>query len=59
MLITFFSFIIGLAGVVLVSVGAWLVTPAAGLITGGLICLTWSFLIARTVSASTKTNGEK
>ncbi|MEC3931583.1 hypothetical protein VNX24_02310 [Citrobacter farmeri] len=59
MLITFLSLIIGLAGVVLVSVGAWLVTPAAGLITGGLICLTWSFLIALTVSASTKINGEK
>ncbi|HED1257112.1 TPA: hypothetical protein R4S16_004704 [Citrobacter amalonaticus] len=59
MLITFLSFTVGLAGAVLVSVGAWLVAPAAGWITGGLICLIWSFLIARTVSASTKINGEK
>lgn len=56
MLITFLSFTVGLAGAVLVSVGAWLVAPAAGWITGGLICLVWSFLIARMASASAKNN---
>ncbi|HCR0683350.1 hypothetical protein [Klebsiella aerogenes] len=59
MLITILSFIIGLAGALLVSAGAWLVLPAAGFITGGLICLLWSFLIARSASASVKNNGEK
>ncbi|WP_410787056.1 hypothetical protein [Klebsiella aerogenes] len=59
MLITILSFIIGLAGALLVSAGAWLLLPAAGFITGGLICLLWSFLIARSASASVKNNGEK
>jgi len=58
-LITILSFIIGLAGALLVSAGAWLVLPAAGFITGGIICLLWSFLIARSASASVKNNGEK
>jgi hypothetical protein len=58
-LITILSFIIGLVGALLVSAGAWLVLPAAGFITGGIICLLWSFLIARSASASVKNNGEK
>lgn len=59
MLITLLSFIIGLAGAGLVSAGAWLISPAAGLITGGSICLLWSFLIARSMSASViKSGGE-
>ncbi|AOO60006.1 hypothetical protein AN237_25975 (plasmid) [Raoultella ornithinolytica] len=59
MLIAILSFIIGLAGAVSVSTGAWLISPAAGFITGGIICLLWSFLIARSASASVKNNGEK
>ncbi|MEQ4874010.1 hypothetical protein ABN151_00445 [Klebsiella oxytoca] len=59
MLITILSFIIGLAGALLVSTGAWLLLPAAGFITGGMLCLLWSFLIARSVSASAQNNGEK
>ncbi|EFE2538931.1 hypothetical protein ACQFG6_005159 [Klebsiella michiganensis] len=59
MLITILSFIIGLAGALLVSAGAWLLLPAAGFITGGILCLLWSYLIARSVSASAKNNGEK
>ncbi|ENR0271325.1 hypothetical protein ACES3O_004535 [Salmonella enterica] len=59
MLMTFLSFFIGLAGAILLSVGAWLILPAAGLITGGLICLLWSFLIAKSMSASViKSGGE-
>ncbi|MEI4926303.1 hypothetical protein Q8G50_27600 [Klebsiella pneumoniae] len=57
MLITILSFIIGLAGPVLISAGAWLILPAAGLITGGSICLIWSYLTARAVSAGAKFNG--
>ncbi|MET5400195.1 hypothetical protein OGU21_15180 [Klebsiella oxytoca] len=59
MLITILSFIIGLAGALLVSTGAWLLLPAAGFITGGILCLLWSYLIARSVSASAKNSGEK
>lgn len=55
MLISIFSFIIGLVGAVLLSTGAWFVSPAAGLMTGGIICLVWSFLIARSVSVTSKT----
>ncbi|EBY2674485.1 hypothetical protein DVF44_23195 [Salmonella enterica subsp. enterica serovar Schwarzengrund] len=59
MLMTFLSLFIGLAGAILLSAGAWLILPAAGLITGGLICLLWSFLIARSMSASVvKSGGE-
>ncbi|WP_044690689.1 hypothetical protein [Escherichia coli] len=59
MLITLLSFIIGLTGAGLVSAGAWLISPAAGLITGGSICLLWSFLIAKSMSASViKSGGE-
>ncbi len=59
MLMTFLSFFIGLAGAILLSAGAWLILPAAGLITGGLICLLWSFLIAKSMSVSiTKSGGE-
>ncbi|EAZ5383108.1 hypothetical protein F6Z50_10745 [Salmonella enterica] len=57
MLITFICFIVGLAGAVLISGGAWLISPAAGLITGGLICLVWSFLLARSVSVSIQKSG--
>nr|WP_320406926.1 hypothetical protein [Klebsiella oxytoca] len=57
MLITILSFIIGLVGAALISAGAWLVSPAAGLITGGSICLIWSYLTARAVSAGAKFNG--
>lgn len=59
MLISIFSFIIGLVGAVLLSTGAWLISPAAGLVTGGIICLMWSFLIARSVSASARTKGKE
>lgn len=58
MLITLLSFFIGLVGAVLLSTGAWLISPAAGLVTGGIICLIWSFLIARSVSANSKTRGD-
>ncbi|WAD32425.1 hypothetical protein MKJ05_07285 [Citrobacter braakii] len=57
MLMTFLSFFIGLAGAILLSAGTWLILPAAGLITGGLICLLWSFLIARSMSASVNKSG--
>ncbi len=36
----------GISGVVLVSYGAWLILPAAGFITGGLLLIAGAFLIA-------------
>lgn len=51
MLINTFCFIIGLIGAVLLAYGAWLVLPALGFIVGGIICLLWSFLMARGLAA--------
>lgn len=49
---TILSFIVGLVGALLVSVGVWLISPPAGLISGGVICLLWSYLNARAASDS-------
>ncbi|EAA7091401.1 hypothetical protein FGH87_24495 [Salmonella enterica] len=57
MLITILSFFIGLAGACLMSAGAWLVSPAAGLIVGGIICLVWSFCIALIASDGIQKSG--
>ncbi len=43
MLISVLSFIVGLTGAGLLSAGAWLISPSVGLITGGIICLGWSY----------------
>lgn len=50
MLMTIITFLIGLAGALLVAFGAWLVFPAAGYIVGGLLCLVWSYLSARALA---------
>lgn len=59
MLIPILTFLVGLIGACLVSTGAWLCSPAAGLITGGVICLLWSFMAARAAPQSLpQTGGE-
>ena len=50
MLMTIITFLIGLAGALLVAFGAWLVFPPAGYIVGGLLCLAWSFMSARAMA---------
>lgn len=45
------NFLIGLIGAGLVSYGAWLFSPVAGFIVGGLFCLLWSYMGARTASS--------
>lgn len=50
MLMTIITFLIGLAGALLVAFGAWLVFPPAGYIVGGLLCLVWSYLSARALA---------
>lgn len=57
MLISVLTFLVGLIGACLVSAGAWLYSPVAGLITGGVICLFWSFMAARAVPQSPPQNG--
>lgn len=46
------NFLIGLIGAALISYGAWLYSPIAGLIVGGLFCLLWSYLGARAASSA-------
>lgn len=45
-------FLIGLAGAVMISAGAWLFSPAAGLITGGVLCIFCSCMWAKSLGQS-------
>ncbi|MFM9270940.1 hypothetical protein ACJ7V3_11845 [Halomonas elongata] len=47
MLINILTLLVGIIGAALVAYGAWLFMPAAGYITGGTLCLTWSCLVSR------------
>lgn len=49
-------FIIGLIGAGLISFGAWLLSPAFGFITAGLLCIIWSYLISRMMAINLTTN---
>jgi uncharacterized membrane protein len=44
--------IIGLAGALLLSYGFWMIMPALGFITGGVLCLMWSWMAARAAARS-------
>ena len=64
MLISVLTFLIGLVGALLVAFGSWLVSPPAGYIVGGLLCLVWSFMSARALAvrdfqARQKTRGDR
>ncbi len=50
MLISIITFLVGLIGVALVSVGAWLIYQPAGLIVCGVLLLFWSFLMSRALA---------
>ena len=50
MLISILTFLVGLAGALLLAFGSWLVFPPAGYIVGGLLCLVWSFMSARVLA---------
>lgn len=58
MLISVFTFLLGLIGACLVSLGAWLFSPSAGLITGGVICLAWSYMWARSAAQGQPAKGD-
>ena len=57
MLISVLSFIVGLTGAGLLSAGAWLISPSVGLITGGIICLGWSYMTTRAFSSGVSNGG--
>jgi hypothetical protein len=59
MLMNALTFFIGLAGAALIAFGAWLVYEPAGYITGGFLCLGWSFMAARAIAVRDLTQREK
>ncbi|CQJ43539.1 TPA: hypothetical protein PXO06_001103 [Yersinia enterocolitica] len=54
--LTILSLIVGLIGAALLSYGAWLILPAMGFSVAGGLCLTWSYLVSRSVAQKTKDN---
>ncbi|WBM69138.1 hypothetical protein OH773_13180 [Buttiauxella sp. WJP83] len=52
--------LVGVLGALLLSFGAWMIYPAAGYIAGGVLCLIWSWLVARKLSpeAQNSSGGE-
>lgn len=52
MLIAAITFVVGLAGALLVAFGSWLVFEPAGYIVGGVLCLLWSYMSARAIAAN-------
>lgn len=57
MILTILTPLIGVLGALLLSFGAWMIYPPAGYITGGLLCLSWSWLMAKLLSTSPATTG--
>lgn len=51
MILTILTPLVGVLGALLLSFGAWLIYPPAGYIAGGLLCLTWSWLVAKFISS--------
>ena len=46
--------LVGVLGAILLSFGAWVIYPPAGYITGGILCLLWSWLVSRSLSRNWK-----
>lgn len=46
--------LVGVLGAILLSFGAWVIYPPAGYITGGILCLLWSWLVSRSLSDNRK-----
>lgn len=57
MILTILTPSIGVLGALLLSFGAWMIFPPAGYITGGLLCLSWSWLMAKLLSTSPASTG--
>ncbi len=39
--------LVGMLGALLLAYGAWLIYPPAGFVVAGVLCLFWSWLVAR------------
>ncbi|HHQ9377717.1 TPA: hypothetical protein ACSW2U_001700 [Enterobacter roggenkampii] len=58
MILTILTPMIGVLGALLLSFGVWMVYHPAGYIAGGLLCLLWSWLMAKYLSSSTFKGGK-
>lgn len=52
MLTSIIIFLVGLSGALLVSAGAWMIYPPAGLVAGGLLLMITSWMAARSVASA-------
>lgn len=52
MILTIITLLVGVLGALLLSLGAWMIFPPAGLIIGGSLCLLWSWLVAKASAGS-------
>lgn len=52
--------LVGVMGALLLSFGAWMIYQPAGYIAGGLLCIVWSWLMAKFLSspATNSTGGD-
>lgn len=57
MILTILTPLIGVLGAFLLSFGAWMIYSPAGYITGGLLCLSWSWLMAKLLSKTPAATG--
>ena len=46
--------LVGVLGALLLSFGAWMIYPPAGYIAGGLLCLPWSWMVAKFISSTSE-----
>lgn len=59
MILTILTPMIGVLGALLLSFGVWMVYHPAGYIAGGLLCLLWSWLMAKYLSSFSTFKGGK
>lgn len=52
MILTILTPLVGVLGALLLSFGAWMIYPPAGYISGGLLCLIWSWMVAKFISST-------
>ncbi|MFB4893323.1 hypothetical protein ACE3K1_00995 [Enterobacter hormaechei subsp. hoffmannii] len=57
MILTILTPLVGVLGALLLSFGAWMIYPPAGYIAGGVLCLLWSWLMAKFLSTPLTTTG--
>ncbi|MCD0204818.1 hypothetical protein LO750_12540 [Klebsiella aerogenes] len=58
MLLMILAPLIGVIGAALFSYGAWLVSPPAGFISAGVLCLFWSWAVSKYLSAPRNAHNE-